>query len=178
MFPFFKDRPIGGSLWQRFRAAPEGFTVLHEREDLWEWHCVASAERIVGLFADLLAHLPDTFALEIADAHADKRWAGKDCDRAGVLGALALFRAPLVAHGGVELTVFGDADQITLNPVLELFLYARSERWTEILRDTGLAEERMVRTSSWKLRRSGLSPAPELSAAVARAAESLRLTPG
>jgi len=177
MFPFFKDRPIEGSLWQRFRAAPEGFTVQHESERLWQWHVVAGGERIVGLFSELLTQLPDRVAVEIADAHADRRWAGKDCDRAGVRGALEMFKTPLMANGGVEVTVFGEADQLTLNPVLELFIYANSERWTEILLDAGLIEQRMVKTQSWRLKRSGLTPAPDLSSAVAGAAESLRLAP-
>ena len=177
MFPFFRDRPIGSSLWQRFRAAPEGFTVQHESERLWQWHVVAGAERVVDVFARLLGELPDTLSVDLADAHADRRWTGKDCDRAGVRGAIDLFKTPLIANGGVEITVFGEADQLTLNPVLELFIYATSERWTEILRDEGLAEQRMVKTQSWRLRRSGLTPAPELSMAVARAAESLRLMP-
>ncbi|HTG53946.1 MAG TPA: hypothetical protein VL980_03810, partial [Gemmatimonadaceae bacterium] len=75
-----------------------------------------------------------------------------------------------------EITVFGDADQITLNPVLELFVYSKTARWTEIIAATGLNEERLVRTQSWKLRSRGLTPAPDLSAAVEAAAESLRLT--
>ena len=176
MFPFFKDRPIGGSFWQRFRTAAEGFTVLHEEGQLWEWHVVTNAQRIVGLFHDLLGDLPDVVSLEITDAHADRTWKGDRCDRTGVRGAIALFRDRLVAEGGIEITVFGEADQVTLNPVLEIFVYAKTDRWTEIIASTGLNEERLVRTQSWKLRRQGLTPAPELSAAVEAAAESLRLT--
>lgn len=175
MFPFFKDRPLGGSLWQRFRTAPEGFTVAHEEPELWAWHVVAVPERVMELFGTLLAEMPAVVTVEITDAHADRRWKGEGCDRDGVRGAMALLRAPVIALGGVEITVFAADDQITLNPVLELFVYSKGERWTEVIAGTGLVEQRMVRTQSWKLRRSGLTPAPELSAAVARAAESLRL---
>ena len=176
MFPFFRDRPVGGSFWQRFRTAAEGFTVLHEDGKLWEWHVVTNPERLVGLFYDLIGELPDLVSIEITDAHADRTWKGERCDRTGVRGAIVPLRAGLIANGGVEITVLGDADQITLNPVLELFLYAKTGRWTEIIAATGLNEERLVRTQSWKLRRSGLTPAPDLSAAVEAAAESLRLT--
>jgi hypothetical protein len=176
MFPFFKDRPIGGSFWQRFRTAAEGFTVLHEEGRLWEWHVVTGAERAVGLFSELIGELPDVVSIEITDAHGDASWKGEGCDRTGVRGAIAPLREGLIAQGGVEITVFGDADQVTLNPVLELFLYAKTGRWTEIIAATGLSEERLVRTQSWKLRRRGLTPAPELSDAVAAAADSLRLT--
>lgn len=177
MFPFFKDRPVGGSIWQRFRTAAEGFTVLHEEGKVWEWHVVTNAERVVKTFADLVGELPDVVSIDITDAHADRSWRGERCDRVGVLGAIAPLREQLVAHGGVEITVFGDDDQITLNPVMEIFVYAKTNRWTEILAGTGLVEERLVRTQSWKLRRSGLTPEPALSDAVAAAAESLRLTP-
>jgi len=176
MFPFFKDRPVGGSFWQRFRTAAEGFTALHEEGKLWEWHVVTNARRAVGLFSGLIGDLPDVISIEITDAHVDATWKGAGCDRAGVLGAIAPLRDLLIAHGGVEITVFGDADQITLNPVLELFVYATTDRWTAILAATGLSEERLVRTQSWKLRRRGLTPMPELSAAVEAAAASLRLT--
>ena len=176
MFPFFKDRPLGGSLWQRFRTAPEGFTVAQDEPALWAWHVVAGAERAVDLFATLVAELPPVVTLEISDAHAGRAWKGEQCDNAGVRGAIAPLRAALIAAGGVEITVFAADDQVTLNPVLELFLYSKTERWTEVLLGLGLEEQRMVRTQSWKLRRHGLTPAPALSAAVEGAAASLRLT--
>ena len=77
-------------------------------------------------------------------------WAGHV--RAGVRDALAPLREALIAHGGVEITLFAADDQITLNPVLEVFVYATTDRWTAILGATGLSQERLVRTQSWKLR--------------------------
>ncbi|HUO52292.1 MAG TPA: hypothetical protein VMT93_07225 [Gemmatimonadaceae bacterium] len=177
MFPFFGDRPVGGSFWQRFRTAAEGFTVTREPNEPTAWHVVTGAGRAVELFVELLGELPPSVSLEIADAHTGRRWQGTDCDTTGVRGALAPLREALVAHGGVEITVFSKDDQVTLNPVLELFLYSTGDRWTEILRAHGLPEERLVRTHSWKLRRQGLTPAPALSDAVAGAAAALRLTP-
>jgi len=175
MFPFFKDRPIGALLWRRFHTAPEGFTVLHEQPDLWSWHAVTKAERAVDSFTRLLGEMPAVVSLEISDAHAGRSWKGGGCDSAGVRGAIAPLREMLIEHAGVEITVFAADDQITLNPVLELFLYSKTDHWTQVLLGIGLPEERMVRTRSWKLRREGLTPAPALSDAVARAAESLRL---
>jgi hypothetical protein len=66
-------------------------------------------------------------------------------------------------------------DQLTLNPYLELFIYARTDRWLYMLEGKGLQEQRMVRTKSWKVKRDDFPAAPELDNAIAAAVERLRL---
>jgi hypothetical protein len=73
--------------------------------------------------------------------------------------------------------VYTSEDQLTLNPVLELFIYARSDQWLYILQGKGLEERRAVRTKSWRLSKQEFPPAPELSRAVEQAAASLGLQP-
>jgi hypothetical protein len=79
--------------------------------------------------------------------------------------------------GGVEIAVYSSEDQLTLNPMLELFIYARTDRWLYLLKGKGLEERRLVRSNSWKLSRHEFQPAPELEQALAGFVDSLRLVP-
>jgi hypothetical protein len=108
---------------------------------------------------------------------ADRKWEGQTIALPDVRDTVARLKAPLASFGGVEITVFTPEDQITLNPVLELFIYARSDQWLYILQGKGLEQRRAVRTRSWKLGRVEHPPAPELSEAVAESALALGLTP-
>jgi len=90
---------------------------------------------------------------------------------------IARMKSPLSTFGGVEFAVYTSEDQLTLNPHLELFIYARTDQWFYILQGKGLEERRMVRTRSWRLKRSEFAPASDLVQAVATAAERLALTP-
>jgi len=171
---FWRDRPVGSSLWQRFRTAPEGFTAVEEEGGYWAFHVVAGRERIVELFFSLLGELPAAASLELADKRSARAWKGR-CEIAAARAALDGLRALLVAHGGVEITVFTEDDQLTLNPKLELFIYSHSQRWGARLEGKGIEEQRMVRTKSWRMAATELADAPALSDALASAAASLAL---
>ena len=67
--------------------------------------------------------------------------------------AVARLKILLARYGGVELAVFTADDQLTLNPYLELFIYARTDRWLYLLEGKGLEEQSRVRTKSWKTNR-------------------------
>lgn len=172
----FRGRQIETSLWRRFRTSPDGFSFLKE-DDFYSAHLVANAERVVDLFDALLEHMPPTVDVAIHDVRTGQKWEGKSIALPDVRDAVARLKAPLASFGGVEITVFTAEDQITLNPVLELFIYARSDQWLYILQGKGLEQHRSVRTRSWKLGRVSHPPAPELSEAVASAAKALGLTP-
>ena len=45
----------------------------------------------------------------------------------------------------MELSVYTGDDQLTLNPYLELFIYARTDRWLYLLEGKGLEEQSRVR---------------------------------
>jgi len=171
---FWRDRPVGSSLWHRFRTAPEGFTAVQEEGGYWAFHVVARADRVVELFLAMLSELPVEASIEISDQRAARRWRGRR-ETAALRAALEPLRALVAAHGGVEVTVFTEDDQLTLNPKLELFIYSHSQRWAPRLQGKGLSEERMVRTRSWRIPGAGLPPAPALSEAVAAAARRLEL---
>ena len=173
---FWGDRPVRESLWQRFRTAPEGFTAVEEKGGYWAFHVVAGSERIVDLFFAMLAELPAPASIELADKRAGRSWKGK-CDPAAARAPLEALRALVAAHGGVEITVFTEDDQLTLNPKLELFIYSHSERWASRLEGKGIVEQRMVRTKSWRTASADLAPAAGLSDAVEIAAASLALEP-
>jgi hypothetical protein len=64
---------------------------------------------------------------------------------------------------------------LTLNPHLELFIYARTDRWLYLLEGKGLEEQKRVRTKSWKMKREDFPDAPELTTALGATAERLGL---
>ena len=173
---FFRGRQAETSIWRRFRTAADGFSFTKE-PDYYAAHVVANAERTVDLFHTLLEQLPPAVDVYLEDARTRRRWRGERIALPDVRDGVARLRAPLATFGGVEVAVYTSEDQVTLNPVLELFIYSRTDQWLYILKGKGLEEQRAVRTKSWKLRRHEYPPAPELSDAVATMAESLALLP-
>lgn len=171
---FFRGRQPETSIWRRFRTAADGFSFSKEA-DYYAAHVVANAERTVDLFHALLEHMPPAVDVYLEDARSRRKWKGERLALPDVRDAIARLRAPLATLGGVEVAVYTSEDQLTVNPVLELFIYSRTDQWLYILKGKGLEEQRAVRTKSWKLRRHEYPPAPELSEAVAATAASLGL---
>lgn len=170
----FRGRQPETSLWKRFRTSADGFSFIKE-EDYYAAHLVANSERVADLFEALLEHMPPAVDVSIRDARTGTQWEGTIVALPDVRDAIARLKSPLASFGGVEISVFTTDDQLTLNPVMELFVYARSDQWLYILQGKGLEQRRSVRTRSWKLGRVNHPPAPELSEAVAAAAASLGL---
>ena len=164
----FRGRQPESSIWRRFRTAGDGFSFVQE-EDYYAAHVVANAERTVDLFHTLM-----DVAME--DMRTRHKWKGESLALPDVREGVARLKAPLARFGGVEIAVYTGEDQLTLNPVLELFIYARTDQWLYILRGKGLEEQRSVRTKSWKVKREDFPHAPELERAIAAAAERLGLT--
>ena len=173
---FFRGRSPEQSIWKRFRSGVDGFTFVQE-SDYYAAHLVANAERVVDLFHALTEHLPPAVDVAVEDARTGGKWKADSVALPDVRDALARLKVPLATYGGVEFSVFTTDDQLTLNPQLELFVYARTDRWLYILQGKGLQEQRMVRTKSWKLSRAQVPPAPDLSDALATAVERLGLRP-
>ena len=172
---FFRGRQPEGSIWRRFRAGNDGFSFIRE-DDYYSAHLAANAERVVDLFHALTEHLPPAVDVAIEDVRSGLAWKGENVALPDVREVIARMKSPLATFGGVEFAVYTSEDQLTLNPHLELFIYARTDQWFYILQGKGLEERRMLRTRSWKLRRSEFAPAPDLVQAVAAAAERLALT--
>ncbi len=110
------------------------------------------------LFFSLLSELSGAVTVEMDDKHAERSWKGPAPSGAAVRDALAAIEQPLVALGGVQIMVFTPSDQLTLNPVRELFIYSQSDRWANVLEGKGIKEQRLVRTKSWKFARHGEAP--------------------
>ncbi|MEJ7810871.1 MAG: hypothetical protein WKG32_10725 [Gemmatimonadaceae bacterium] len=173
---FFRGRQTDGAVWRRFRTSTDGFSFTKEPE-FYAAHVVANAERVVDLFHLLLQHMPPAVDVAIEDARGKRAWKGESLPLPDVRDAVARLKTPLATVGGVEISVYTSEDQITLNPVLELFIYARTDQWLYVLKGKGLEERRAVRTKSWKLQRHEYPPAPELGDAVAATAATLGLSP-
>ena len=173
---FFRGRQPETSIWRRFRAGTDGFTFVKE-DDYYAAHIVANAERVVDLFHTLTAQLPPAVDVAITDARTHRTWKGDSLALPDVRESIARMKVPLAASGGVEFAVFSPDDQITLNPHLELFIYARTDAWLYVLQGKGLEEQRLVRTRSWKAARGEFPPAPDLDEALSATVARLALTP-
>lgn len=173
---FFRGRQPETSIWRRFRAGIDGFTFTKEKE-YYVAHVVANAERMVDLLHALCEELPPAVDVAIEDFRTGRSWQGRDVALPDVRDAIARLKVPLAAYGGVEFSVYSPEDQLTLNQHLELFVYARTDRWLYVLQGKNLQEHRTVRTKSWKLRRGEFQPAPELVDLLSATAERLGLHP-
>src|SRR4051812_30807230 len=154
---FFRGRQPETSIWRRFRAGLDGFTFVKE-SDYFAAHVVANAERVVDLLHLLAEELPPAVDVAIEDQRTGRTGKGRDVALPDVRDAIARLKVPLAAYGGVEISIYSPEDQLTLNPHLELFVYARTDRWLYILQSKNLQEHRAVRTKSWKLRRGEFQP--------------------
>jgi hypothetical protein len=173
---FFRGRQPEGSIWRRFRSGVDGFTYVQE-DDYYAAHVVSTAERTTDLLHALSEHLPPAVDVHLDDLRSGKQYQGDNLALPDVRETLAKLKVPLAQAGGVEIAVFSAEDQLTINQHLELFIYARTDRWLYLLQGKGLQEVRAVRTKSWKLRRGDFQPAPDLEAALAGAIQRLGLKP-
>ncbi len=159
---FFRGRQPETSVWRRFRSGLDGFTFVKE-DDHYAAHIVTNAERAVDLFHLLLEHLPPAVDIAIDDRRSRRSWSGEQIALPDVQDGIGRLKVSLAAAGGVEISIYTADDQITLNPQLELFIYARSDRWLYLLLGLGLEERTLVPTRSWKLLHHDFEAAPELS---------------
>ena len=174
---FFRGRQPEASIWRRFRVSADGFTFVQE-EDLFTAHVVANAERVVDLFYNLAEQLPPAVDVVIEDLRSGRSWKGGSIALPDVRESIARLKNLLARYGGVEMSVYTPEDQLTLNPYLELFIYARTDRWLYLLEGKGLEEQARLATKSWKTSRQHFPAAPDLVNAVTAAAERLGLQPG
>jgi len=171
----FRGRNPDMTVWRRFRSGVDGFT-FEKDGDHYEAYVAANAERVVDLFYTLSENLPPAVDLVIEDLRTESIWHGETVALPDVRDAVARLKVPLATYGGAEFTLYTADDQITLTPQLELFIYARSDRWYYLLQGLGLEERAALADRSWRSQGWDRAPAPTLSAAIAAAAERLSLT--
>jgi len=172
----FRGRQPEASIWRRFRVSTDGFT-FEKDDDHYTAHVVANAERVVDLFYTMSEQLPPAVDVVIEDLRSGRSWKGETLPLPDVREAVARLKLLLARYGGVEMSVYTAEDQLSLNPYLELFIYARTDRWLYLLEGKGLEEQSRVATKSWKTNRQHFPAAPDLVNAVTAAAERLGLQP-
>ncbi len=171
----FRGRQPEATVWRRFRSGLDGFTFRRDGE-VFEARVVTNAERALDLFHNLASSLPPAVDVAIEDPRRGLAWRGVGVALPDVRDAVGRLKLPLAAYGGVELAVYTPDDQLTLTPSLEVYVYARTDRWLYILLGKGLVEQDGLAS-----RRPdddvALTPAPELEGAVDLAVEQLGLEP-
>ncbi|MEX2178092.1 MAG: hypothetical protein WD801_05240 [Gemmatimonadaceae bacterium] len=169
----FRGRQAEVSIWHRFRASADVFTFGSD-DGVFVAHVVANAERVVDLFHSLTEQLPPAVDVTLEDHRSGRTWKGEGLPRDDVREQIARLKVLLARYGGAEFSVFTSDDQLTLNPYLELFIYARTDRWCYVLEGRGF-EQGAVRPKSWKQQRAQFPAAAELVNAIQTAVERLGL---
>ena len=162
------------SIWRHFRGTGDGFT-FGERNGVCESLIMANADRIVDLFLALAEHLPPAVSIEMADQRTGGRWVGADLALVDARDAVARLKGAIVVNAGVEFSLVGADDQLTMTANLEIFIYARTDRWLYLLQGKGLRRRRQLRPRSWRLGHGEFGSAPAMSDGVRDAAERLGL---
>lgn len=171
----FRGRNPDVTVWKRFRSGVDGFT-FGKVNDHYEAYIAANAERVVDLFHVLSEQLQPAIDVVVDDLRSETVWHGESVALPDVRDAVARLKIPLATYGGVEFSLFTPDDQLTLTPQLELFVYARSDRWLYLLQGKGLEERAALADRTWRSEGWDRAAAPSLSAAIEAAAERLSLT--
>lgn len=171
----FRGRPSDGAVSRRFRSSPDGFTFNRGEAGAYEAHVSANSERVVDLFYALSEHMSPAVDVVLDDRHREIIWAGDDVALPDLRDTIARLKVPLATYGGVEVTAFTPDDQLTLTAQLQLYAYARSDRWLYLLQGMGLEEFNSLAGRHWGSQPGGGSAAPALCEAVEAAAERLSL---
>ncbi|MEO7511455.1 MAG: hypothetical protein ABIZ91_06825 [Gemmatimonadaceae bacterium] len=161
-------------LGRHFRGDVDGF-VFTERGGICEAHVLANADRAVELYVALAEHMPPAVTLEVDDYRTGRRWRGEDLSLFDVRDMVARLKKALATYAGLEFTIFGPDDQLSLTPNLDLFVFARSDRWLYLLQGKGLRRLPRLRTRSWRLERGEFPDAPAMLEAVDDAVQRLGL---
>ncbi len=171
----FRGRNPDTTVWKRFRSGTDGFTFTKNGE-IFEAYVAANAERVVDLFYTLSEQLAPAIDVVIEDLRSETTWKGESIALPDVRDAIARLKVPLATHGGVEISLYTPDDQLSLTAQLELYIYARSDRWIYLLEGKGLEERASLAYRSWGSASWDRARAPSLSAAISAAAERLGLT--
>jgi len=172
----FRGRNPDVTVWKRFRSGTDGFTFT-KNGDYYEAYVAANAERVVDLFYTLSEQLAPAIDIVIQDLRSESTWKGESVALPDARDAIARLKVPLATYGGVEIALYTADEQLTLTPQLELYIYARSDRWIYLLQGKGLEERASLADRTWRAQSWDRALAPSLTAAISAAAERLALTP-
>lgn len=158
----------------RFRSGEAVFATSIER-GLNVVRVAAGMERSVELLHALSEHLPPVVDCAIDCLRSKRRFVGEGLSLPEVRESIARLKVPLVTSGGVELAVYTSEDQLVLSPLLDLWIYSRTDRWVYLLVGQGLEQVDIVPTRGWTVGRDDFTGAADLVAAVEKTAERLTL---
>ena len=170
----FKPRPAAVDPARRFRTSAEFFTLRKEK-DVYVAAVRAEPERAVDLFHALTEQMPPQVDLSLDCMRSGRRYVGEGLQLSEVTETVARLKVPLVASGGVELSVYTNEEQLCLSPMLDLWIYAKSDRWLYLLLGRGLEETDVLPPRGWVVKNEEFTGAPELVEAVTSTAERLTL---
>ncbi len=171
---FFKTRPLKEVVSGRFRPAADVFCMRREG-DVYVAEVRASPERTVELFHDLTEQMPPIVDLALDCLRTRRKYVGEGLNLAEVVETVARLKVPLAASGGIELSVYTGDEQLCLSPILDLWIYAKSDRWLYLLLARDLEERADLPPRGWTVGANEFTGAPELVDAVTSAAERLTL---
>jgi len=170
----FRHRTPATTVANRFRPDSAVFETRQER-GLYVVRVAAGLERSIELLYSLAEHLPSVVDFSVECLRSKRRFLGEALSLAEVRETIARLKVPLLASGGVEVAVFTSEDQLVLSPMLDLWIYSRTDRWVYLLVGEGLEETVALPSRGWTLGRDEFTGAPDLVAAVEKTAERLTL---
>lgn len=174
---FLRARLPAVVIWPRFRSGVDEFSCTADG-GVWVVRMAAGAERTAALFHGLTDEMPPVVNAAIVRARDGAAWRGDSLALADVRESMARLRPPIAAVGGFELSVYTADDQLTLTPQIELYIYARSDRWRYLLQRRGMVERDAIADRRWARSVDDFVASAEADAAVAAAVERLGLKAG
>ena len=170
----FRHRAPATTIAERFRAGSAEFEIGRE-QGVHVLKVSAGMERSIELLHSLAQHLPPLVDFSIECLRSKRRFLGEALNLVEVRETIARLKGLLVASGGVELTVFNAEDQLVLSPMLDLWIYSRTDRWAYLLVGEELEQVERIAPRRWSVGRDEFAGAIELVSAVEKAAERLTL---
>jgi hypothetical protein len=174
---FLRARLPATVVWPRFRAGVDEFTC-EPVGTAWAVHIAAGAERTAELFHELTDEMPGAVSLSITRARDGTVWRGDALALTDVRESVARLRAPITAVGGFEVSIYTADDQLALSAQLELYAYARSDRWRYLLQHRGFVEREAIADRRWARSTEDFVVSAEADAAIAATVERLGLKAG
>ncbi len=170
----FRHDPPASRVADRFGSNEAVFSSAVER-GLHVVRVGAGMERSLELLHTLAEQLPPVVDCAIDCLRSRRRFVGEGLSLPEVRETIARLKVPLLASGGVELAVYTAEDQLVLSPLLDLWIYSRTDRWVYLLVGEELEQVDDVPPRGWTVGRDEFSGAPELVQAIEKTAERLTL---
>jgi hypothetical protein len=174
---FFREPVPEVSVWRRFRDTTDTYAVMR-KDALTGTRAIGNAEAMVELFLALVPEFPGLFSLTVDNWRDGTVFLADNVTQGAFLDAFYPLRIPLIFAGGVEFTLDGQGEQLTLSAHLEVVSWSRTDRWLYLLDRAGLRERPQVRGRLWRPARGAFPAAPTLTPGVATLQRSLAMQPG